>query len=136
MTITTTPNQLSLFARVLLALSAGASVIVALNLDNPESHLWLDNGQPYGFAAAAVLSVLVALRPWHRRVALAAGTSTCGAAAWRLTTAVIESFRHNGPGDWLRVGTWAYGLTGWSMSWVFIWYVIGLTVKVRALDAY
>lgn len=135
MTVTTTPNHLSVAARVVLMFGALGSLLVALNVDSPGSHLWLDNGQPYGFFAAACLTVVVAIAPWHRRIAVVAGSSTLGSATWRLGTAVIEATSHGGPGDWLRVGTWLFALSGWWVAWVFVWMVIGITEKVRRADA-
>lgn len=131
MTLAGTPSQLSIAARAVMALGAVGALLVALNIDSPQSRLWLDNGQPWGFFAAATLSFTAAIVPWHRRLAIAAGSSSLGSAFWRLTTAVIEAFRDNGPGDWLRVGTWLFALSGWWIAWVFVWMVIAYAEGVR-----
>lgn len=135
MTVTTTPHQLTVASRLLLILGSVGAFIVAATLDDPGSHLWLDNGQPVAFVVSGILSLMLAVQPWHRRLSIVAGSSSLGTVSWRLGTAILEAVRDGGPGDLLRVGTYLLLMSfGW-IGWTSVWLIVGITEKVRSASS-
>lgn len=113
-----------------------ADALIAINLHDPSAHLWLDNGQPWGFAVAGVLAMFLAIWPYVRWLAVVAGSASLGTVSWRLSTALLESYRDGAPGDWLRAGTWmlCFGVS-W-IAWASIWLIVGISSRfhVEAIE--
>lgn len=115
----------------MLAIGAFGSFVIANELGDPSSKLWLDNGQPVAFMLSGSLSLALACQPTHRRLSIAAGTLSLGAVSWRLATAIIEVVRYGASSDWLRVGNYVLMLSVSWIAWSTIWLIVGIAERVH-----